>query len=79
MADAKEDIDEMLEEYDFSKAVKNPYLIKARRQITIRIDGETIDYFKRMATETNISYQNLINLYLADCVKTAKKIDITWK
>jgi predicted DNA binding CopG/RHH family protein len=56
----------MRSEYDFSKAKPNPYIKKLRKQISIRIDMDTIQYFKNKANETGISYQNLINLYLSD-------------
>ena len=57
----------MREEYDFSRAVKNPYAKKLKKQITINIDSDTIDYFKKQAELSGIPYQTLINLYLADC------------
>jgi predicted DNA binding CopG/RHH family protein len=56
----------MRREYDFSNATPNPYIKKLRKQISIKIDVDTIDYYKKKAVETGISYQNLINLYLAD-------------
>jgi predicted DNA binding CopG/RHH family protein len=70
---------QMRTEYDFSKARKNPYIKKLRKQITIRLDADTIEYFKRQAEETGIKYQNLINLYLSDCVMNKKTIKIAWK
>jgi predicted DNA binding CopG/RHH family protein len=66
-------------EYDFSKSKKNPYLKKLRKQITIRLDVDTIDYFKNQAEATGIPYQNLINLYLSDCVANKKTVKIAWK
>ena len=69
----------MRKEYDFSNAEPNPYIKKIRKQISIRIDLDTINFFKKMAEETGITYQNLINLYLADCAAHSKKIDISWK
>jgi predicted DNA binding CopG/RHH family protein len=69
----------MRAEYDFSNAIKNPYIGKLRKQITIRIDADTIDYFKRMASTTGIAYQNLINMYLADCAANEKEINISWQ
>ncbi|MCL2111926.1 MAG: BrnA antitoxin family protein [Clostridiales bacterium] len=69
----------MRAEYDFSNATKNPYSARLRRQITIRIDADTIDYFKRMASTTGIAYQNLINLYLGDCATNDKQISISWR
>jgi uncharacterized protein (DUF4415 family) len=69
----------MRKEYDFTDSKPNPYIKKLRRQISIRIDVDTIHFFKRQAQETGIAYQNLINLYLSDCAVHSKKIDITWK
>ncbi|MBX7059757.1 MAG: BrnA antitoxin family protein [Leptospirales bacterium] len=69
----------MRKEYDFSKSKKNPYAKKLRRPVTIRLDVDTVGYFKRMAEETGIPYQNLINLYLADCAAKRKKLDMNWR
>ena len=69
----------MRKEYDFSNAKLNPYIKKLRKQISIRLDVDTIEYFKRKAEETGIAYQNLINLYLTDCMKNSKTINIAWK
>ena len=69
----------MRNEYDFSKATKNPYIKGLRKQITIRIDNDTIEYFKDQAKATSISYQNLINLYLSDCAMNKKTINLVWK
>ena len=69
----------MRKEYNFSDAMSNPYVKKLRKQISIRIDIDTIDYFKRKAEETGIAYQNLINLYLTDCAMQSKNINIVWK
>ena len=66
-------------EYDFTNGEMNPYIKKLRKQISIRIDIDTIDYFKKQAQETGITYQNLINLYLANCASNKKKINIAWK
>jgi len=69
----------MRKEYDFSKAVNNPYVGKLRKQISIRIDIDTINFFKKRSEETGIAYQNLINLYLSECAMRSKQISITWK
>lgn len=63
--------DFMREEYDIKNLNprKNPYAKKLKRQITINIDVDTIDYFKSQSESNGIPYQTLINLYLADCVK----------
>ena len=69
----------MRREYDFSKSMKNPYLRKAKKQVTIRLDEDTIAYFKEMSRRNGIPYQNLINLYLRECAQAGKKISIDWK
>jgi predicted DNA binding CopG/RHH family protein len=69
----------MRKEYDFSTAKPNPYIKKLRKQISIRLDVDTIEYFKKQAEETGITYQNLINLYLSDCAVHSKRMNIAWK
>ena len=56
----------MRDEYDFSNAKRNPYAKKLKKQITINIDENTIDYFKVQAENSGIPYQTLINLYLSE-------------
>jgi predicted DNA binding CopG/RHH family protein len=68
----------MKNEYDFSNAKKNPYASKLKKQVTIRIDESAIDYFKNLAKDTGISYQNLVNLYLVDCAKNKRKLEISF-
>jgi predicted DNA binding CopG/RHH family protein len=68
----------MRKEYDFSKAKKNPYSKLLKKQITIRLEEDTIEYFKNLAEEMNIPYQNLINLYLTDCVHKNRKLKMEW-
>ena len=68
----------MKKEYDFSKSKKNPYAARLKRQVTIRLDLSTIDYFKHLAEETGIAYQQLINLYLRDCASSEKKPKFKW-
>lgn len=69
----------MKKEYDFSKAEKNPYASQLKKTITIRIDDESIDYFKRLSDETGLPYQSLINLFLKDCAKNKLKPNIQWQ
>jgi len=64
----------MRKQYDFSNAMPNPYAKMFKRPITIRLDDVTIAYFKGMAVDTGIPYQNLINLYLRDCAASQKKL-----
>lgn len=68
----------MKEEYDFSNARKNPYANKLKKQITINLDIDTIDYFKSQSKSSGIPYQTLINLYLSDCAEQKKQLQITW-
>ncbi len=68
----------MKDEYDFSKSRRNPYSTQLKKQITIRIDEDTIDYFKEMAEDKGIPYQSLINLYLRDCAQTQKELKVKW-
>ena len=71
----------MESEYDLSKmkSRKNPYASRLKKPVTMRLSEEVIDYFKAMAQESGVPYQSLINLYLRDCVKNDRKIDITWR
>jgi len=70
----------MKDEYDLSrmKSRPNPYARKLKKQVTLRIQPEVIDYFKAMAEETGIPYQSLINLYLQDCVNSHRKLNMQW-
>ncbi len=66
--------------YDFSKmkGVKNPYIKQLKQPITIRLDKLTVAYFKALATELGMPYQNLINLYLRDCAAEHRKLALKW-
>ncbi len=68
----------MRKSYDFSNSVKNPYAKRLKRQVTIRLDEETVDYFKRLAAESGIAYQVLINLFLKDCAAEKRKPSVKW-
>lgn len=72
--------DNMKPEYDLSimKSRKNPYTKQVKKQVTLRIRPDVIEYFKVMAEETSIPYQSLINLYLQDCVTNQRKLNIKW-
>jgi uncharacterized protein (DUF4415 family) len=69
----------MKKEYDFSKARKNPYAKRLKKQITIRLDEPTIDYFKGVGERSGIPYQTLINLYLRDCAQKGRKLSMDWR
>ena len=75
----KEKKDGMRKEYDFSKGIKNPYAKKPKKQVTINIDADVIDYFKKQSSASGIPYQTLMNLYLVECMKENKKLSIKWE
>lgn len=61
------------------KSRRNPYASKLKRQVTIRIGDDVIEYFKEMAEETAAPYQTLINLYSRDCMARKRKLDLSWR
>ncbi|MFO1205334.1 MAG: BrnA antitoxin family protein [Burkholderiales bacterium] len=69
----------MRKKYDFSASRKNPYAAQLKKSVTIRLDQDSIAYFKALAEETGIPYQSLINLYLKDCAAAKKKLNLAWK
>ncbi|MBE6816795.1 MAG: antitoxin [Ruminococcaceae bacterium] len=70
----------MREEYDIKdlNPRKNPYTKKLKKQITINIDNDTVEYFKTLSAQNGIPYQTLINLYLTDCAEHNIKPQINW-
>ena len=68
----------MRDKYDLSKSKKNPFASKLKKQITIRLDEDTIAYFKALAEQKGIPYQSLINLYLRDCAEQNRDLKIKW-
>jgi uncharacterized protein (DUF4415 family) len=70
----------MREHYDFSKmkGKKNPYTKYLKQPVTMRLDKDSVDYFKALAEELGIPYQTLINLYLRDCATKERKLDMKW-
>ena len=71
----------MRESYDFSrmKGKRNPYMKFLKQPVTMRLDKDSVEYFKSMAAEAGIPYQTLINLYLRDCVTNRRKLDLQFK
>ena len=64
----------MRERYDFSTGRRNPYVKRLKRQVTIRLEQDTVDYFEDLSTDTGMPYPTLINLYLRDCATNRKKL-----
>lgn len=73
--------EQMSENYDLSKMKSrpNPYAKQLKKQITLRMNPEVIDYFKEMSEETGIPYQSLMNLYLSDCMNANRKLQLSWQ
>lgn len=71
----------MREEYNINELNprKNPYTNRLKKQVTINIDNDTIDYFKSESEKTGLPYQTLINLYLTDCASKKHKLHMAWK
>jgi uncharacterized protein (DUF4415 family) len=70
----------MKKQYDLSKMKRrrNPYAKHLKRQVTLRMNVDVIEYFKTMARETGVPYQNLINLYLLDCAAAQRTLQMQW-
>ncbi|MEM9808709.1 MAG: antitoxin [Cyanobacteria bacterium P01_D01_bin.56] len=68
----------MRNEYDFSESAPNPYLKKLENQVTIQLEEKVATYFKQLAAESGIPYQNLISLYLKDCMQAQRKLSLQW-
>jgi len=68
----------MRKQYDLSESVKNPYAKHLKKQVTLRLGCDVIEYFKALAAETGVPYQNLINLYLRECAHSGKKLTLKW-
>jgi uncharacterized protein (DUF4415 family) len=69
----------MRKHYDFSKAKRNPYARRLKQQVTIRLEHDTISYFKELSRDTGIPYQTLINLYLRDCATSRRRLAVRWR
>ena len=68
----------MRKEYDLSKLYSrlNPYSARLKKPVTINIGEDVIGYFKSMSSETELLYNNLINLYLRRPLH--RKVNISW-
>jgi uncharacterized protein (DUF4415 family) len=70
----------MRNEYDLGEMTPkaNPYAKRLKKQITIRLGGDVLDYFKEMSGETGVPYQRLIDLYLRDCMTSHRRLAVHW-
>lgn len=69
----------MRKHYDFSKGKRNPYAKRLKKQLTIRLDADTLDYFRTLAEDAGFPYQTFINLYLRECAVAKKRPSMRWK
>lgn len=67
----------MKKNYDFSAAIRNPYAKRLKKQLTIRLDTETVDYFQELSRELSLPYQTLMNMYLRECAATRRRPEWT--
>ena len=56
---------------------KNPQASRLKKRITINIHGSIIDYFKSVPKTKGIPYQSLTNLYLRDCAKNRRQLQMS--
>jgi uncharacterized protein (DUF4415 family) len=68
----------MRKSYGFSKSIRNPYVRKSKKQLTIRLDEDTIEYFRSLSEDIGMPYQSLINLYLRECAASNRKLNMKW-
>lgn len=68
----------MRQQYDFKNAVRNPHAKRMKTPISLRLDVNTINYFKQLSAQAHLPYQTLINAYLADCAQRQLKPQISW-
>lgn len=64
----------MRNEYDFSESRSNPYVKKLRKPVTMNLDVAIVEYFKAEGERTGVPYQNIINMYLQQCVDEEKHL-----
>ncbi len=68
----------MRSEYDFTNSTENPYTKSLKKQISIKIETQTIEYFKELAKSVDMPYQKLINSYLSECATKKIKPTVKW-
>jgi hypothetical protein len=67
----------MKKNYDFGGAIRNPYANRLKKQLTIRLDTETVNYFQELSRELSLPYQTLMNMYLRECATTGRRPEWT--
>ncbi len=64
---------ELKKEYDLSRGVRGRFYMPKKVSTTIRIDDDMILLFKKLATETKVGYQTLINTAFREYSKKMRK------
>lgn len=66
----------MKSEYDLAnmRSRPNPFAQQLKQQVTLPLRIDVISFFEKKAKEKGISYQELIDLYLQDCVKNDREL-----
>jgi uncharacterized protein (DUF4415 family) len=66
----------MKSEYDLAnmKSRPNPFAQQLKQQVTLPLRIDVIDFFEKKAKEKGISYQELIDLYLQDCLTNDREL-----
>ena len=68
----------MKKEYNFDNSTPNPYARKVKTPVTIRLDVQTVQYFKDLSAKVGLPYQTLINSYLTDCAVRHVEPELSW-
>jgi hypothetical protein len=72
-------VEKMRKRYDFSEAKPNPYAKRLKKEVTLRLDERTVNYFEALSAETGIPARTLINLYLRECAASRKRLALQWR
>lgn len=68
--------DDLLEEYDFSNAIPNPYFERLSTELTFRLDNTTLAYFKKLADQYGWDAERMISVYLRHIAGISLKFDL---
>ncbi len=71
----------MRKEYDFSKLKRAEprYLKHLKEPVTMRLDPNVIQHFKKLSLKTGIPYQSLINYVLKDYAAFGLEPSANWE
>ena len=64
----------MRKHYDFSRARRNPYARRLKQQVTIRLEHDTISYFKELSSGWSMS-----PAWLRDCASSRLRLTVRWQ